>query len=308
VRELRPTPDVFAAVMATGILSIAAADHHYRWISLTLAVIAAVGLVVLVGVVVWQPPAFGDISDPDILLRLYTFVAACAVLGARFAWQPVVIRGLGAVALLAWLVLTPLAVRAMRARGWTGLRDGAHGAWELAAVGTAGLAIVGADLGMVVFAATMWVLALAVYCLMTGLILWRTVHERLDRKGFEPDSWILMGGLAITTLAGDHIHEVAHTRVVEAVTVVTWLLATLWIPPLVYFGIQRINRHAGALRFAGVWWAMVFPLGMYSSATHSMAVELGVRSLRTVSLVFFWVALAVWLIVALAGFRRVWVR
>jgi hypothetical protein len=34
--DVEPPPDVFAAVMATGILSVAAANHHYRQISETM--------------------------------------------------------------------------------------------------------------------------------------------------------------------------------------------------------------------------------------------------------------------------------
>jgi tellurite resistance protein TehA-like permease len=80
--------------------------------------------------------------------------------------------------------------------------------------------------------------------------------------------------------------------------------ATLWIPPLIYFGLHRIRQRPDLLRFAGVWWALVFPLGMYSAATDAMAIEIGQRSLRTVSLVFFWDALAAWLIVVVAGLLR----
>jgi hypothetical protein len=45
---------------------------------------------------------------------------------------------------------------------------------------------------------------------------------------------------------------------------------------------------------------------MYSMATYVMAFEVGQRSLITVSLVFFWDALAPWLIVMVAGLLRVW--
>jgi len=140
---------------------------------------------------------------------------------------------------------------------------------------------------------------------MTWLILWRAIAERT--KGFEPDSWILMGGLAIATLAGDNIHSLAPAWLaptVRVITVVTWVAATLWIPVLVYFGLQRISRRPGMLHFAGVWWALVFPLGMYSAATDATAAEIGQRSLSTVSLVFFWVAFATWVIVAVAGLLR----
>jgi hypothetical protein len=56
-----------------------------------------------------------------------------------------------------------------------------------------------------------------------------------------------------------------------------------------------------------IGWAAVFPLGMYSSATFATAVETGWRPLTTISLVFFWIALAAWLLTALVTslrFRR----
>ena len=317
--DVEPSPDVFAAVMATGILSIAAAKHHYAQISETLGVLASVGLLVLVALVlVTRAIASWDLRDPDVTLRLFTFVAACAVLDSRFASQLVVVLILGVAASSSWLVLIVLTARNMSARPWTALRDRAHGAWELASVGTSGLAIVAAKVARgtdqrwwLGVAVPVWVAALCIYGLMAGLIPWRAIAQRqqLGRKGeaFEPDSWILMGGLAIATLAGDDIHVLAPAWLaptVRVVTVVTWVAATLWIPPLMYFGLQRLSRRPALLQFAGVWWALVFPLGMYSAATDAMAAEIGQRSLSTVSRVFFWVALTAWLIVVVAGLLR----
>jgi tellurite resistance protein TehA-like permease len=318
-RELEPVPDVFAAVMATGIVSIGARGHHYRWISDALGVLATLGLLILVAVVVLAAVArrgapFWDLTDPDITLRLFTFVAACAVLDSRLVLHPVVARSLGVIALASWLVLLVLTVRNMAACSWAALRDRAHGGWELASVGTSGLVIAttqaAAHTGQRCWLAVSvpgWVLAIAVYAVMTWLIMWRTLHERLDRDGFEPDTWILMGGAAIATLAGEHIHRLADgwpARVMLTATVATWVLATAWIPPLVYFMLRRINRSPAMLQFRGVWWALVFPLGMYSVATYFIAVELDTPSMQTVSLVFFWDALAVWLIVVIAGLCR----
>jgi Voltage-dependent anion channel len=62
--------------------------------------------------------------------------------------------------------------------------------------------------------------------------------------------------------------------------------------------LHRITQWPDALQFTGAWRSLVFPLGMYSVATGAMAAEVGVRSMQTVSLVFFWDAFAAWLIVA----------
>jgi hypothetical protein len=101
-----------------------------------------------------------------------------------------------------------------------------------------------------------------------------------------------MGALATATLAGVHIHGALYpvplAGMVRSVTIVTWVLATLWIPPLDYVGWRRIRD-----------WPAVSPLGVYSAATFAMAVETGVGALNHRLVVFFWVAFAVWLLVAI---------
>ena len=188
--DVEPSPDVFAAVMATGILSIAAGNHHYLRISETMGVLASLGLVVLVFlVIVRRRLARWDLADPDVTLRLFTFVAACAVLDSRLQSQRVLVRVLGVVALLSWLVLIVLSARNMSAVSWSALRERAHGAWELASVGTSGLAIVATEVARYTtdnwwlgVAVPVWLAALCIYGLMTWLILWRTVTERQDRE------------------------------------------------------------------------------------------------------------------------------
>lgn len=307
-------PDAFAAVMATGIVSIAAADHGYPAISGGLGVLAAAGLVILIAVAVirWpkDPP---DVADADVTVRLFTFVAACAVLDSRYTSIPGVLWTLSVLAATAWLVLGVLLVRNFAQCRWRELRENARGAWELPSVGTSGLAIVTVALArhtgwdaLLLVAVALWVLAIAVYLGMTTLILARAFAARLDPDGFEPDAWILMGGLAIATLAGDHIHRDASGWLASAawlVTVGTWVAATAWIPPLLYFGVRHARRPE-ALRFAGVWWAMVFPLGMYSVATDTTSAETGWFALSAISHVVYWIAVSTWAVVAVAGLSR----
>jgi tellurite resistance protein TehA-like permease len=317
--DVEPRPDAFAAVMATGIVSVSAADHRYRWISDMLAGVALVALVVMVALVLRQVGRAGfpyPLSDVDVVVRLFTFVAACAVLGARFQAHPVAVCIMAALAWLSWIFLMPLTIRRTWSLGWTGLRDQAHGVWELVSVATSGLAIVTAHLALIwrddalfLIGLAMWLLAIGLYGVITWLILWRpAVAPTADL--WQPDSWILMGGLAIATLAGDRLHLAALTIVtkdwvltaVRSVTVATWVVATLWIPPLVYATVRHLQ-----VRFTGAWWATVFPLGMYSATTSAMTTETRWQPFQTLSTVAFWIAFASWLLVACAAvlaFRR----
>ena len=131
-------PDSFAAVMATGIVSIAALDHGYRAISDVLIVLAAVALPVLIvaAVTAWRRESW-NLANLDVSLGLCTYIAACAVVGARLEHR-VVLWVLAGMALQGWLSLAPMVTRRVwRDRG-VGLRDRAHGGWELASVATSG--------------------------------------------------------------------------------------------------------------------------------------------------------------------------
>ena len=81
-------------------------------------------------------------------------------------------------------------------------------------------------------------------------------------------------------------------------TFAAWILASAWIPVLLYAEIWRVDQRIGSLRYASVWWSAVFPLGTYAAATAATGSEFRIRALVTVSLVFFWVAFTVWALVA----------
>ena len=314
VGGVEPSPDAFAAVMATGILSVTAEDHQYRWLSVALAVVGIIVFVVIAAMMAVRTAVLKrfpyDLHDPDVVVRLFTFVAACAVLGARLEAHPAETWTFAAMAWLAWLLLAPLAVRSQWRYRWIGLRDRAHGVWEMTSVGTSGVAIVTAHMvlltGSRVLLAVgiaMLFLAIGAYCLSTWLIVWRAAAAP-DDDIWRPDNWILMGGLAIATLAGDRLYRAALTVLsgdwlvheLRTLTVVTWVVATLWIPPLVYVTVRHFHW-----RFSGAWWAMVFPLGMYSTATFAMLTETKWRPFWLVSQASFWIALVSWSVVAAAA-------
>jgi hypothetical protein len=291
-------PDVFAAVMATGIVSFAALDHGIHPVSGVLAAIAVVALPVLVyfSALAWKRDAWSITGDLNTAMALFTYVAACCVLAGRFHAVQFAVLVFGGLALQGWLSLTPLVARGMWRLRWTGLRDRAHGGWELASVATSGLAIGSAAAGIVFLAFAFWILALVIYLLVTSLICWRAVHDPAVRRDVPPSHWILMGALAIATLAGSYLHDALHpgpiADAVCIVTIVTWAMASLAIVPLACVGWRRMRD-----------WPAVFPLGMYASATYELAGDTGWGWLNDVSLVFFWIAFALWVVVALPLLR-----
>lgn len=315
-------PDAFAVVMATGIIAIDAQHQSLSHLDLVLTIIAATvfGVLLLDAVlraVTSSRTPFRHLRRADTALRLFSFVAACSVLGARFRTVPAVLWALGTAALLAWLVLTPLAVVDIRSRPFADLREHAHGAWLLSSVATAGLSITAADLGAdpgwagwVVLSIVAWLLAALAYVATAALIARRAL-ARLAPEDVTPDSWILMGAVAILTLAAAHLRTALQnepvfaglTTAIEPTILTLWILATLWIPVLLAAEVWHFDRGRDAMGLARTWWSAVFPLGMYSSATEATASQLQEPILHTVALIFFWIALGMFVAVSLGWLR-----
>ncbi|TWP33828.1 tellurite resistance/C4-dicarboxylate transporter family protein [Leekyejoonella antrihumi] len=323
IKRLDLPPDVFAVVMATGIVAIAARDHRYNAIDDSLTAVAVLAFIVLSFAAAWHllrapVQAVRQARSPEVAMSSFAFVAACAVLAARLTGQHVVTQILGGAAVLGWLVLAPLATSDVRSRPIRGLRQNAHGGWLLPSVATAGLAITAAGLaaqhrwgGWIVLAVIAWLLAILLYATIAGLIVSRAISQRVHPAQVTPDSWILMGALGIAALAGAKIlHDLSTTgqyewmtSIARPLTLIAWVLASAWIPVLLYAEMWSVDHRRGAMRFGKAWWSAVFPLGMYATATQATATALDLPALHTVSLVLFWNAFAVWVLVAVGLVR-----
>lgn len=312
-------PDAFAVVMASGIISIDAQDQQFANLQATMSILAVAtfGFLVLevaVRTVTASGPPLRRIRRPDTALRLFSFVAASTVLGARFHTDPVVLWALAAVAGVSWLILVPLAAADVGARGFADLREHAHGAWLLIGVATASSSITAADLGTIhpwvgwlVLSIVVWLLAALFYVVVVGLIATRVVARLVAPGDVTPDSWILMGTVATLTLAvarGDTTLKnqdafIGLASAMDPIIATLWIFATLWIPVLLAAELWHFDRSDNVLGRTRTWWSAVFPLAMYSAATQATASQLHRSPLHVVALTFFWVALGMFVIVSL---------
>ena len=86
-------------------------------------------------------------------------------------------------------------------------------------------------------------------------------------------------------------------RLIGGFTLFFWAVATWWIPLLLILGDWRHIVKQVPLAYHPAYWAMVFPLGMYTAATFQMASVLHLSFLLVIPQFFIYVALAAWIIV-----------
>jgi tellurite resistance protein TehA-like permease len=278
----------FAFVMATGILSVEAAFAGFPYLSRALFALAGLAYVTLVA-------ALRTRALRERTFAPFAFVAATGVVGTRFAvaGMRVVATALWGMALAAWIVLA-LGRRPPRPTPSV----------LLAVVGTQALAVLGAAVATGEGARPVLVAAIVWWAL--GLVLYGPVVVLLARlrPPFTPELWVLMGALAIATLAAAQLVRgarifgtlAAAQPYVRDVGVATWSAATASIPLLAARDLGERSRW----RYETARWSFVFPLGMYAAASDTLGNALSWHPLVAIGRGFFAVALAAWATVAAA--------
>jgi tellurite resistance protein TehA-like permease len=144
------------------------------------------------------------------------------------------------------------------------------------------------------------------YILLIGLIFYRWTFFPMGPDQATPPYWINMGALAITTLAASNLLLAAPgwglleelVGFLKGMTLLFWAFATWWIPLLIVMGVWRHGVRRVPLRYDPLFWAIVFPLGMYSVATAKMIAAVGLPFGDWISTVAFWAALVAWTVTA----------
>jgi tellurite resistance protein TehA-like permease len=320
------SPANFAIVMATGIVGIAAAQQGYRQLALVMAALNAIAWPALVAlsaarVLLHRGAVVADLRSHQRAPGFLTAVAGTGVL----ATQLIVLQVGGALGLVLaclapvlWVVLTyGILMTLTIQQDKPVLAEAISGGWLLTVVSTQSLAVLGAllashtpqpaRLALNFGALALWLCGGMLYVWIISLIFYRYTFFGFAPRDFTPTYWINMGAVAISALAGALLVLNAPEApfllqlrpFLMGGTVLFWAVGTWWIPLLAALAVWRYVRRRYPLRYEPAYWGAVFPLGMYSAATHQMSLALGLRFLAPLALGFFYVAIAAWLLAAL---------
>ena len=293
--------------MAIGILSVAAGLERRDLLSgaLLAAAVLTFAVVVVANLIAagWSSDAVdGWRGDPHRALVLFTWVAACGVLGESVAGRlPPAEVTLGVLAATGWGVGVWVMVSALRGHtgGWTSWE--VSGSWLLAVVAPQSLSILASSLAArtgyeVILGAgvAFWIVGIAVYCALIGLIIRRLARSELGIDQLTPDYWITMGALAISTVAALDLSAQAGawSQPLVAIAGVTLIYSALWIPLMLVSEVVQIRHRRLSFGHDILRWSTVFPLGMFSVASYGLARMAALPDLALVAQGFLWAGLA----------------
>ncbi len=324
-------PGYFALVMATGIISIGLRLKGILLLSTVLLYACAAAFIVLAVLTVTRLVAHraemaDDFTDPKRGFGFFTLVAGANVLGARLAMEKLTgwTTALALLALLLWVVLGYVVPwTAVLGRSARPVLSSANGTWFVWVVASQSVAVSAATLQphaaawqrgpLAILAVFSWSVGIFLYAATGVFVALRLMLYELKPADLTPSYWVSMGAAAITVLAGARIVEMASAPMVNATrglvagtSVVFWSFATWLIPPLVAAGWWRHRTHRVPLSYDATLWSMVFPLGMYAVAGIYLGKADHLPVVGTVGFVELWVALGVWVAVAVAMVAHVW--
>lgn len=328
IRTLQPA--YFALVMATGILAISASYEGMRTLAVALTWANTAAFLVLVLLTLARAVLFANVLIHDLAdfrrgPGFFTLVAGACVFGDQWVtvggdWTVGLILWLAAIPLWAFFMYSVFTLFIVREEK-PSLAEGIHGGWLTSVVATQAISASGALLApglpghraeVLFFCLFMWLCGGVLYTWLITLILYRYVFFRFTASDFTPPSWIHMGAMAISTLAGtlliDRVEAAGFLAgmlpFLRGFTLFFWVTATWWLPMLVILQFWRHALKKFPLAYDPLYWGMVFPLGMYSASTSRLSAVMDLPFLWWIPRLFVYIALAAWLVVSAGLLRR----
>lgn len=313
-------PAYFAMVMSTGIISIASNLLGFTGISYGLFYLNIVAYTIILSLQILRVKMFWnnlytDLSNPKISLVFFTTVAGTNVLGSQFVTvvdHPEVAKAFWYFGIFLWTIVSLSTFSILFIKCDQRIEMVLHGGWLTATVGTQSVAVLGAILApkfgasgnFVLFSSFVWwMIGSFLYLVLITLIIYRLVFFKISPDALVPPYWINMGALAITTLAGSalciNIPKIEGPYAdflgfTKGLTLFFWSFGTWWIPFLIIIGVWKYVFHKTQFKYSPLYWAMVFPLGMYTACTMRLSQAIQIPFIANISKYFIYAAYIAW--------------
>lgn len=324
-------PGYFAMVMTTGILSVGGyllGFPVFARVLLYINIFAYIILWILTLLRIFKHRRrfVYDLTGHEKGPSFFTLVAGTCVFGS----QILTVTGNTRIPFILWCVGVVLWVIVMYTfftsvsirRRKPALETGINGAWLIAAVGTHSVSVLGTLLSpsitsgkeiVLFFTLCMYFLGCMLYLNIITLIFYRFTFLKLDFEEMTPPYWVNMGAVAITTLAGANL--ILHndqmpllleiTPFLKGFTTFFWMTGTWWIPLLFILMFWRHFIHHYPIKYDPQFWAMAFPLAMYTTSTYQLSNALALPFVAYIAYGMVFVAIIVYILVLLGLINHV---
>ncbi|MCF8039265.1 MAG: tellurite resistance/C4-dicarboxylate transporter family protein [Desulfohalobiaceae bacterium] len=316
-------PAYFALVMATGIVSMACHQQGFDFLAWGLFYLNIGAYGILWVLTVWRAFRFwsflaADISSHSLAPGYFTIVAGTGVLGSQvliigelpgaafILWVATLVLWLG----LTYTIFTVLIVKEEK----PSLAEGLNGGWLVAVVAAQSASVLGSTVAqyagsaqdtLLLLTFVIWLFGGMLYIWIISLIFYRYLFFQFLPEDMTPPYWINMGAVAISTLAGATLMAESNglnffdgiRPFLTGLTFFFWATATWWIPMLVILFVWRHACKKFPLAYNPQYWGAVFPLGMYTACTYTLAESAQLASLLIIPRIFIFIALAAWAVV-----------
>lgn len=276
-------PANFAAVMATGIVSVAFEMMDFPSVArllfaLNLLLYSILLAILVARIVFFLPNLVADLKTLQRAFPFLTFVVGTNIVGTQLIFfcqstgLAVLLWFLAVVSWLAGIYFLLLNFSAIQTK--SGLLENINGTTLLIVVSTVSISI----LGMYLLEATdrhadhhyfvlmgLWFVGFILYLVIIAPLFYGLFFSRFEAKNWSAPYWICMGAAAIIALAGTEI--LARTLelptwegIREAIlymTVFIWSVGTFWIPYLLVMDIRKFMHLDNA--DAVPLWIIIFP-------------------------------------------------
>lgn len=310
-------PAYFALVMAIGAFSIASSSLGFNKLAtvslyLNLAIFIILWILTLLRMIWYFPRFLADLTSHEAGPGFFTFVAGTCIIGSQIlniVQLPSIAFIIWIIGIILWVVIMYTFFFSITTRdNKPELQEGINGGWLIAAVATQSVSVLGTQLSpyvtegrdiLIFFTFCMYLLGSMLYINIIALIFYRLTFLQLNRSAITPPYWTTMGAVAITTLAGANL--ILHSRYltlleeltpfIKGFTLFYWVTSTWWIPLLIMLMLWRLLYHKVPIRYNAQYWAMVFPLAMYTLSTHQLALAMELPFLFSIPNIFIYITL-----------------